>query len=38
VVPTTETATYTVSITVVPGTNITSAAAETRNLNGTRFV
>ncbi|MFP7252656.1 collagen-like triple helix repeat-containing protein, partial [Terribacillus goriensis] len=38
VVPTTGTVTYTVSITVVPGTNITSATAETRNLNGTRFV
>ncbi|PAE16607.1 hypothetical protein CHH91_08075 [Virgibacillus sp. 7505] len=38
VVPTTETATYTVSITVVPVASITSATAETRNLNGTRFV
>ena len=38
VVPTTGAVTYTLSVTVVPTANITSATAETRNLNGTRFV
>ncbi|MEC0282975.1 collagen-like triple helix repeat-containing protein, partial [Terribacillus saccharophilus] len=38
VVTTTGAVTYTVSVTVVPTSNITSATAETRNLNGTRFV
>ncbi|PAD37277.1 hypothetical protein CHH56_00005 [Terribacillus saccharophilus] len=38
VVPTTGTATYTISVNVVPVANITSASVETRNLNGTRFV
>ncbi|PAF21984.1 hypothetical protein CHH49_05015, partial [Terribacillus saccharophilus] len=38
VVPTTGTVTYTISVNVVPVSSITSASAETRNLNGTRFV